>query len=53
MFSGSYHESVTILGDLVHNETVLSELRAQGIKIAQEAGAVPALGAGAGAPDFQ
>ena len=28
-------EPLTILGDLVHNETVLAELRAQGIQIAQ------------------
>ena len=26
------HEPLTMLGDLVHNETVLAELRAQGIK---------------------
>ena len=31
---------VTILGDLVHNETVLATLRARGIRIAQEVGAV-------------
>ncbi|HWW00798.1 MAG TPA: 4-hydroxy-3-methylbut-2-enyl diphosphate reductase [Candidatus Acidoferrum sp.] len=31
---------LTILGDLVHNETVLSELRARGIKIAQQAATV-------------
>ena len=30
------HEPLTILGDLVHNETVLAELRAQGIRSAQE-----------------
>jgi 4-hydroxy-3-methylbut-2-enyl diphosphate reductase len=30
------HELLTILGDLVHNETVLSELRAQGIRIEQQ-----------------
>jgi 4-hydroxy-3-methylbut-2-en-1-yl diphosphate reductase len=29
------HEPLTILGDLVHNETVLSELQARGIRIAQ------------------
>jgi 4-hydroxy-3-methylbut-2-en-1-yl diphosphate reductase len=29
------HEPLTILGDLVHNETVLAELRAQGIRLAQ------------------
>src|SRR5438477_9532327 len=33
-------QPLTILGDLVHNETVLSELRAKGIKIAKEVGAV-------------
>jgi len=31
---------LTILGDLVHNETVLAALRARGIKIAQSAAAV-------------
>jgi 4-hydroxy-3-methylbut-2-en-1-yl diphosphate reductase len=31
---------LTVLGDLVHNETVLAELGARGIKIAQDAGAV-------------
>ncbi len=30
------HEPLTILGDLVHNETVLAELRARGISIAQK-----------------
>ncbi len=29
-------EPLTILGDLVHNETVLAELRAQGIRMAQQ-----------------
>jgi 4-hydroxy-3-methylbut-2-enyl diphosphate reductase len=29
------YEPLTILGDLVHNETVLAELRAQGIRLAQ------------------
>jgi 4-hydroxy-3-methylbut-2-enyl diphosphate reductase len=29
-------ETLTILGDLVHNETVLAELRAQGIRLAQQ-----------------
>jgi len=29
------HSPLTILGDLVHNETVLAELRAQGIRIEQ------------------
>jgi 4-hydroxy-3-methylbut-2-en-1-yl diphosphate reductase len=33
-------EPLTVLGDLVHNETVLADLRARGIKIAQQAGAV-------------
>jgi 4-hydroxy-3-methylbut-2-en-1-yl diphosphate reductase len=31
---------LTVLGDLVHNETVLAELQAQGIRIAQHPGAV-------------
>jgi 4-hydroxy-3-methylbut-2-enyl diphosphate reductase len=30
------HEPLTILGDLVHNETVLAELRAQGIRVEQQ-----------------
>jgi 4-hydroxy-3-methylbut-2-enyl diphosphate reductase len=30
------HSPLTILGDLVHNETVLAELRAQGIRIEQQ-----------------
>jgi len=30
------HRPLTILGDLVHNETVLAELRAQGIRIEQQ-----------------
>jgi len=34
------HEPLTILGDLVHNETVLAGLRAQGIQFAQQSGAV-------------
>jgi 4-hydroxy-3-methylbut-2-en-1-yl diphosphate reductase len=33
-------EPVTILGDLVHNETVLTELRAKGIQIGQSPGEV-------------
>lgn len=33
-------QPLTILGDLVHNETVLGELRARGIQIAQQAGEV-------------
>ena len=36
----SQNQPLTILGDLVHNETVLAELRARGIKIAQQTGAV-------------
>ena len=32
----SQHGPLTILGDLVHNETVLAELRAQGIRLAQQ-----------------
>src|SRR6516162_6308924 len=36
----SRKEPLTILGDLVHNETVLAELRSRGIQIAQEPGAV-------------
>src|SRR5947207_1505138 len=31
---------LTILGDLVHNESVLAELRARGIKVAQKPSAV-------------
>jgi 4-hydroxy-3-methylbut-2-enyl diphosphate reductase len=34
------HEPLTILGDLVHNETVLADLRAQGIHIEQQPGNV-------------
>jgi len=34
------HSPLTILGDLVHNETVLAELRAQGIRIEQQPAAV-------------
>ena len=33
-------EPVTVLGDLVHNETVLAELRARGINIAQQVSSV-------------
>ena len=33
-------EPITILGDLVHNETVLAELRAGGVKFAQQPDAV-------------
>ena len=31
---------LTVLGDLVHNETVLAELRARGIRVAQDVGSV-------------
>jgi 4-hydroxy-3-methylbut-2-enyl diphosphate reductase len=34
-------EPLTVLGDLVHNETVLAELRGHGIGIAQDASTVP------------
>lgn len=30
------HEPLTILGDLVHNETVVAELRAAGVRVAQQ-----------------
>lgn len=33
-------EPLTVLGDLVHNETVLAELRGRGVKIAQQVAAV-------------
>ena len=33
-------EPLTVLGDLVHNETVLAELRRQGVRFAREAGEV-------------
>lgn len=33
-------EPVTILGDLVHNESVLADLRSRGIQVAQQAAAV-------------
>lgn len=33
----SRNEPLTVLGDLVHNETVLANLRARGIKVVQEA----------------
>jgi len=36
----SQAQPLTILGDLVHNETVLAELRARGIQIVQQASAV-------------
>jgi len=32
----SQHQPLTVLGDLVHNETVLAELRARGIRISQK-----------------
>ena len=35
-FTTARHEPLTILGDLVHNETVVAELQAQGIRIAQQ-----------------
>jgi 4-hydroxy-3-methylbut-2-en-1-yl diphosphate reductase len=38
--SQSATEPLTVLGDLVHNETVLAELRARGIKIAQSVATV-------------
>jgi 4-hydroxy-3-methylbut-2-enyl diphosphate reductase len=36
----SQSRPLTVLGDLVHNETVLTELRVRGVRIAQQAGAV-------------
>jgi 4-hydroxy-3-methylbut-2-enyl diphosphate reductase len=33
-------QPLTVLGDLVHNETVLADLRARGVRIAQQPGAV-------------
>src|SRR3954464_4015406 len=36
----SREQPLTILGDLVHNESVLAHLQSRGIKIAQDAGAV-------------
>ena len=36
----SVTEPLTVLGDLVHNETVLAELRARGISIAQQVSSV-------------
>jgi len=35
------HKPLTVLGDLVHNETVLAELRVKGIQIEQNPAAVP------------
>ncbi|HTR42645.1 MAG TPA: 4-hydroxy-3-methylbut-2-enyl diphosphate reductase [Pseudomonadales bacterium] len=40
-FATAQREPLTILGDLVHNETVLAELRARGVSIEQTAAAVP------------
>jgi 4-hydroxy-3-methylbut-2-enyl diphosphate reductase len=39
-FQQSQARPITVLGDLVHNETVLAQLRARGIKIAKDAGSV-------------
>jgi 4-hydroxy-3-methylbut-2-enyl diphosphate reductase len=39
-FETAQREPLTILGDLVHNETVLAELQSRGIRIEQSAGAV-------------
>src|SRR5271167_3420263 len=36
----SRRQPLTILGDLVHNESVLSDLRARGIRIEEQAAAV-------------
>ncbi len=36
----SKREPVTVLGDLVHNETVLTDLRARGVRIAPQGGTV-------------
>lgn len=36
----SRHQPLTVLGDLVHNETVLDELRVRGIKVAQHVNSV-------------
>ena len=35
-FKTARHEPLTVLGDLVHNEAVLAELRAKGIRIEQQ-----------------
>jgi 4-hydroxy-3-methylbut-2-enyl diphosphate reductase len=40
-FETAKREPLTILGDLVHNETVLAKLRARGVGIEQTAAAVP------------
>ena len=39
-FQQSQNQNLTILGDLVHNETVLADLRAKGIRIAQNVAGV-------------
>jgi len=39
-FETAEREPLTILGDLVHNETVLAELRAKGIRLEQKSAAV-------------
>ena len=39
-FKHSQSQPLTVLGDLVHNETILAELQARGIKIAQDSAAV-------------
>ncbi len=39
-FKTAQREPLTILGDLVHNETVLAELRGQGVQFEQSAAAV-------------
>src|SRR5437763_498844 len=39
-FKHSQNQPLTVLGDLVHNETVLAELHARGIKIAQDSATV-------------
>ena len=39
-FEQAAHEPLTVLGDLVHNEAVLAELRARGVRIAQQVAAV-------------
>ncbi len=40
-FETAKHGPLTILGDLVHNETVLAELRSRGVGIEQSVAAVP------------
>jgi 4-hydroxy-3-methylbut-2-enyl diphosphate reductase len=39
-FEAAAHQPLTILGDLVHNETVLEQLRARGIQLRDEVGEV-------------